>query len=111
MILPLGYDHIIRIFRLTVTPTSPISHFFTAPLVPGNHYNAESFIYAANYFVEYNFVNLTEILGPSFDISYMNVNPTLDASTLSLFTFEFKTGKLTVPPGIFIIIHKYFYSL
>lgn len=58
-------------------------------MIPGTFYNMSVELYSGNTLVEANTVNLTEVLGVDLAVAPININPSLDASTLSLYSFSF----------------------
>lgn len=59
-------DHAVKIMRLSFTKTE---NLFTAPMLPGDHYNISLAMYSNEILVESTGINMTDVLGVFFDIS------------------------------------------
>lgn len=97
--VPGRYDnHPIKI----ITIDGDTDHF-TAPLLPGGHYNISLSMYTANnILVEKTTINMTDVLGVFFDKNLVKIDPGLDPETHSLYEFTFTTGIYNVEAGFSI---------
>lgn len=59
-------DHAIKIVRLTFNDAA---NLFTAPMLPGDHYNMTLAMYSGNTLVEKTGINMTDVLGVFLDVS------------------------------------------
>ncbi len=60
--------------------------------MPGEIYNMSNQLYSISTLVEANTKNTTAVLGNYLDESYLEIDPGMDAETMSLFRFDFTTG-------------------
>lgn len=88
--IPVNYgDHAIKIIRLSFETEE---NLFTAPILPGDHYNISLAMYEGNTLVEKTGINMTDVLGVFFDIALLEIDLGKDPETLSLYEFDFTLG-------------------
>ncbi|KRX03573.1 hypothetical protein PPERSA_04125 [Pseudocohnilembus persalinus] len=90
------YDHAINIITLGNTDQD---YLFKAPKYPGTHYNMTLELYSEGILVEKSVVNLTNVQGYDFDISYMTIQNVADIDIKGLYQISFKVGNVDVPIG------------
>jgi len=94
-----SFDHAIKIMRLSQNDPNLL---FTAPELPGTHYNISNQMYSnigGGILAEANTINLTNVLGYDLEVALITINAGLDAETPSLYQFDFTIGSTNVPAG------------
>lgn len=61
------------------------AQLFTAPVLPGDHYNISLAMYEGDTLVEKTDINMTDVLGVFFDVNLLSVDLGLDPETLTMF--------------------------
>lgn len=89
-------DHAIKIMRLSFKAKE---NLFTAPMLPGNHYNISLAMYSSNTLVEKTGINMTDVLGVFLDIAKLHVDTGKDPETQSIFEFIFELGNFDIEAG------------
>jgi hypothetical protein len=97
-LVPTNYDNQVKIIQIG---TVSQSNWFTAPSLPGDFYNMNVAIYAANgTLIAKQTRNISPVYGQSLDIPSITISNIQDANIkLSVYDLRFVTGSLQIPPG------------